>query len=68
MEVLGGVLFLLVLLGLVAFWVWSLVDLVRLGDESRLRAGSKVIWVIVIAMTGLIGSVVYLAVGRPRPA
>lgn len=68
MEVLGGLVFLAVLLGFLALWVWSLVDAIRVADDSAFRAGSKVIWVVVIAITGLIGSAVYLAVGRPRPA
>lgn len=68
MEVIGGVAFLLVLVGLIVLWVWSLVDAVRVADDSAFRAGSKVVWVIVIALTGLIGSVVYLVVGRPRAA
>ena len=65
---LGGVLFLSILLGFLAFWVWSLVDAIRVPDESAFRAGSKVIWVVVIAVTGFIGSIVYMAVGRPRTA
>ncbi|MDQ4091473.1 MAG: PLDc N-terminal domain-containing protein [Actinomycetota bacterium] len=68
MEVIGGLVFLAVLLGFLALWVWSLVDAIRVADDSAFRAGSKVIWVGVIAITGLIGSAVYLAVGRPRPA
>ncbi len=65
---LGGIAILLVLLGFIAFWIWSLVDAIRVPDESAFRAGSKVIWVVVIAVTGFIGSVVYLAMGRPRAA
>ncbi len=68
MDVLGGLVFLAVLLGFLAVWVWSLVDAIRVADEAAFRAGSKVIWVVVIAVTGLIGSVFYMAVGRPRPA
>ena len=68
MEAIGGVLFLLVLLGFIAFWVWSLVDAIRVPDDSAFRAGSKVVWVVVIAVTGFIGSIVYLVVGRPRTA
>jgi len=68
MEVIGGVAFLLVLLGFLVFWVWSLVDAIRVPDDSAFRAGTKTIWVVVIAVTGLIGSVVYLAAGRPRTA
>ena len=68
MEVIGGMAFLAVLLGFIVVWVWSLVDAIRVPDDSAFRAGSKVIWVIVIAVTGLIGSIVYLAMGRPRTA
>ena len=68
MEVVGGMAFLAVLLGFVGFWVWSLVDAIRVPDDSAFRAGSKVVWVIVIAVTGFIGSVVYLAMGWPRTA
>jgi hypothetical protein len=64
---LGGLLVLSVLLGFGVFWVWSLVDAIR-ADDSAFRAGSKVVWVVVIAVTGFIGSLVYLAVGRPRTA
>jgi hypothetical protein len=65
---LGGVLILAVLAGFFAFWVWSLVDAIRVPDESAYRAGSKVVWVVVIAVTGFIGSIVYLVMGRPRTA
>jgi len=65
---LGGMLLLFILLGFIAFWIWSLVDAIRVKDESSFRAGSKVVWVLVIAVTGFIGSVVYMAVGRPRTA
>ncbi len=65
---LGGIVLLLILLGFIGFWIWSLVDAIRVPDESAFRAGSKVIWVVVIAVTGFLGSIVYLAVGRPRTA
>ncbi len=65
---LGGMLILSVLLAGLVFWIWSLVDAIRVPDESAFRAGSKVVWVVVIAVTGFIGSIVYMAVGRPRPA
>lgn len=66
----GGVLILLVVLALVALWIWALVDAIRVPDDAHYRAGTKLIWVLVIALTGFIGAAVYLAVGRParRPA
>lgn len=66
----GGVLILLVVLALVALWIWALVDAIRVPDDAHYRAGTKLIWVLVIALTGFVGAAVYLAVGRParRPA
>ena len=66
----GGVLILLVVLALVALWIWALVDAIRVPDDAHYRAGTKLIWILVIVLTGFIGAAVYLAVGRParRPA
>ncbi len=66
-SVLGGILVLSLFLAAIAFWVWSLVDAVRVPD-SHYRAGSKVVWVLVIALTGFFGSIAYLVAGRPRTA
>jgi hypothetical protein len=66
----GSALILLVLLALAALWVWALVDAIRVPDDSDYRAGTKLVWILVIVLTGFIGAAVYLAVGRParRPA
>jgi len=66
----GGVLILLVVLALAALWIWALVDAIRVPDDAHYRAGTKLIWILVIVLTGFIGAAVYLAVGRParRPA
>jgi len=46
------------------------VDAIRVPDDGDYRAGTKLVWVLVIVLTGFIGAAVYLAVGRParRPA
>jgi hypothetical protein len=66
----GSALLVLLVLALGALWVWALVDAIRVPDDSDYRAGTKLVWVLVIVLTGLIGAAVYLAVGRPvrRPA
>ncbi len=46
-------------------WVWTLVDVLRIEDESTLRTGTQLIWVIVIVFTQIIGSLIYLVIGRP---
>lgn len=56
-------------LGLAAFivWVWALVDVVKVPDDSVFRAGSKLVWVLVIVLTGVVGAIIYVVVGRPSP-
>ena len=55
------------LLGIAGFavWIWALVDVVKVPDDSQFRAGNKLIWVLVIVITGAVGAIVYLIVGRP---
>lgn len=46
-------------------WVWTLVDAIRVRDDSMYRSGDRLVWVLVIIFTGIVGSIVYLAIGRP---
>jgi Phospholipase_D-nuclease N-terminal len=56
------------LLALVLF-VYALVDAIRVPDDSMYRAGTKLIWVLVIVLVPfLVGPLVYLFVGAPRSA
>ncbi len=60
-ELLFITLVFLVSLGAFALWLWMLVDCVRnrgLSDNERL------IWVIVICLTHVLGALVYLCFGR----
>ncbi len=56
---------LLILAVTIGTWVFALVDCVKVPDHIAFRAGSKVIWVLVIALTGIIGAVLYFLIGRP---
>jgi hypothetical protein len=56
--------FVLIPLGLFALWIWSLVDVLRTPDPA-FRTGTQLIWVIVIVFATVVGSIVYLAIGRP---
>jgi hypothetical protein len=68
MELLFAPFFLIVVavwvLGLV-FWVWALVDAIKVPHDSHYRAGNKLVWVLVIIFTTVIGALIYLAIGRP---
>ena len=52
---------------LTAYWVWMLVDAIRVPDAGY-RAGDRLVWVLVIVLAGWLGAVVYQLVGRPRTA
>jgi hypothetical protein len=46
-----------------AFWIWMLIDAI-----SNLPSGNeKIVWVLVIVFTGIIGALIYFFVGRKRP-
>lgn len=52
-------------LALLAFWVWALVDAIRVPDDSMYREGNKLIWVLVIIFTSVVGALIYVVIGRP---
>lgn len=58
---------LLVVLGVVAvaFWVYSVVD-VLMTDRSRFRAFPKQVWALVVGLLPVIGGVLWLVVGKAR--
>jgi len=47
--------------------IWALVDAIRVPSDQDYRAGTKVIWVLVILFLNCLGALIYFAVGRPRP-
>jgi len=63
----NGLLVLLLFFAGIGFWIWALVDVIRVSDDSMFRAGNKLVWVLVVVFTGWIGAIIYLAVGRPQP-
>ena len=59
-------LFIMVLgIGGLVLWIWALVDCIRVPDDRYYRSGTKLVWVLVIALLQGIGAIVYLVVGRP---
>ncbi|MGZ5327592.1 MAG: PLDc N-terminal domain-containing protein [Actinomycetota bacterium] len=67
----GGVVLILLavfmILGIAALgvWIWALVDAIQVPDDSMYRAGTKLVWVLVIVFLQVIGAVIYFAIGRP---
>jgi hypothetical protein len=58
----------LIVLAGVVLWIWALVDVIKVPDESMFQSGSRLIWVLVIVLAGFIGAIIYLVVGRPSQA
>lgn len=58
--------FMLIALAMTVVWVWSLVDALRIDDRRWAAAGqSKVLWVLLIVLLGLLGSILYALMARP---
>lgn len=58
---------LLLAIGAFVLWIWTLVDVIKVPSDDRFRTGSQLVWVLVIVFTQVIGSLIYLAIGRPEP-
>jgi hypothetical protein len=50
-------------IGGMLLWIWTLIDCIR--NESD-QGNERIVWVVVIAATHLIGALIYLVVRRPR--
>jgi hypothetical protein len=61
---LGGMLWIALGLAAMAFWIYALVDVVR-TPEGAFRRGTKVIWVLVVALLEPVGALIYWFAGRP---
>jgi hypothetical protein len=55
----------LLFVGAFVVWIWALVDAIQVPDDSMYRSGTKLLWVLVIVLTGIIGAIIYFAVGKP---
>ena len=53
----------LISLVLFAFWIWMLIDCLTNGG---IAGSEKIAWVIVVVLLPLVGSLIYLFVGRPK--
>lgn len=60
-----GLLFVAFFVSTIALLIWTLVDVVRMPGDTSFKAGTQLVWVMVILLGGLIGAIIYLAVGLP---
>lgn len=60
----GGIFMVLMMLGaIIAFgiWLWALINAIQ---NPALDSTMRLIWVLVIVFTGIVGAIVYLIIGR----
>lgn len=61
------ILFPVIGLSLFATWIWGLIDAATRPDWLYQRTGSsKVLWIVLIVVLGIIGSAIYLLAIRPK--
>jgi hypothetical protein len=63
----GGMMLVAFIFGLItlALWIWALVDAIQ---NPGLNPTERIIWVLVILLTNLLGAILYLLIGRNRRA
>ena len=49
----------------IGFWVWMLIDCIK-NEPDNTGTNEKIIWVVVIALTGWVGGLIYLFARRPK--
>lgn len=54
----------LVLILLIAFWVRTIIDIVKVQDY-RFRAGNQIVWLLVVILVPFVGVPLYWILGAP---
>jgi len=51
----------IVILGLLALWIWMLVDCIKRDENNfpSLGENTKIIWILIIALAGWVGAIIY---------
>jgi prolipoprotein diacylglyceryltransferase len=58
-----GLVFLVVGIAAFAFWLWMLIDA---ATKCPSEENKKLLWILVIIFTGIIGAIIYYFVQRPK--
>jgi hypothetical protein len=57
--------FLVFVVGGLAVLIYALVDAIQMPSDADFKAGTQLIWILVILLAQVIGAIIYLVVGRP---
>ncbi|MEZ5346064.1 MAG: PLDc N-terminal domain-containing protein [Pyrinomonadaceae bacterium] len=60
--------FLIIYLGLIAVWIGSIVvwikAIIEIAKSDFKGENDKLVWILIVVLTGIIGAIIYYAVGR----
>jgi len=62
MEAMGALFLLIAVVGLV-FWIWMIVDC---ASNEPSEGNDKIVWILIIVLTQIIGALIYYFVRRPK--
>jgi hypothetical protein len=63
MELVIILIWLFIVVGLTALWIWVLIDCIK--NEPK-EGNERIVWVVVIAVAHWIGALIYLIARRPQ--
>lgn len=63
MELLFILMWLIVVAGIFALWIWTLIDCIK---NEPTEGNERIVWVVVIAAANWIGAIIYLIARRPK--
>lgn len=63
MELIFIPIWLSIVVGVTVLWIWTLIDCIK---NEPTDGNERIVWVVVIAVTHLIGALIYLIVRRPQ--
>lgn len=56
-----------VVLALFAWWLWMLIDAIKMPTIQWQGVGqSQAVYIVLMALSGVIGTILYVAIARPR--
>jgi hypothetical protein len=62
-EIFFSIVVFILALGAFAFWIWTLIDC---ATKEAPEGNTKIVWVIIVVITGIIGALIYYWVRRPQ--
>jgi hypothetical protein len=57
--------FLVFVVGGIALFIYALVDVIRMPSDADFKAGTQIVWILVVLLAQGIGAIIHLTVGRP---